>query len=328
MTNKYPLVSIIIPTYNRRQLLRRALTSALSQSYTNIEVIVIDDGSQDGTNEVITQINDPRVRYLWRQENRGIGFSRAEGIDNSIGEIIALLDSDDEWMDGKLKAQVELLVNHPEIDVLFGNFFNSNQKEGILHDGFEQTSKGFQDIGLYQIDKDCWVINKGFPEAMLQANFIATSSVVMRAEVIKSIGNFCQSLSGPEDFEFWWRAGVNRKVFGFTNQKKTIRFKNETSISGFSKLFLIRYLQALEYCETTAKQNNRRDLIKLIQRSRHTTWRGLIKEYALVGDRTNAWIAFKKSLAYGVSVRAFFLLVAAVVGPDFIRSVKKTKFLL
>lgn len=107
--SKMTLVSVIIPTYNREAVLPRAIRSVLSQDYTNIEVIVVDDCSTDGTQTVMSQFNDPRIRLITHEQNRGAGATRNTGIQAAKGEIIAFQDSDDEWLDGKLTRQIEVL---------------------------------------------------------------------------------------------------------------------------------------------------------------------------------------------------------------------------
>src|SRR5262245_47409787 len=94
------LVSVLVPTYNRSKLVRRAVESALAQSYRRLEVLVVDDGSSDDTRQVIEGM-DPRVRYI-RQANAGVSAARNRGIAEARGEFVAFLDSDDEWLPWKL----------------------------------------------------------------------------------------------------------------------------------------------------------------------------------------------------------------------------------
>jgi glycosyltransferase involved in cell wall biosynthesis len=105
--NNLPLVSVVIPTYNRSWIICRAIDSALAQTYTNIEVIVVDDGSTDDTQDKLRAYGN-RIRVL-TQANAGPSVARNRGIAAASGEIIACLDSDDYWLPGKLAAQVEAL---------------------------------------------------------------------------------------------------------------------------------------------------------------------------------------------------------------------------
>lgn len=106
MTNTVPLVSVIIPTYNRAHLISRSIQSVLNQTFKDIELIVVDDGSKDNTDEIIQAIDDPRVIYLKHQTNRGVSAARNTGIKAARGEFIAFQDSDDEWLPNKLEKQL------------------------------------------------------------------------------------------------------------------------------------------------------------------------------------------------------------------------------
>lgn len=131
-----PLISVIIPVYNGEQFLHETLDSVFAQTYTNIEVIVIDDGSTDKSAEIIKRY--PAVRYI-PQENRGVGKARNTGIKSSSGDYIALLDQDDLWLPEKLKIQVEIALR--------------NQKSGIFFcDGVMFSSDGL--ISSHLLDQD------------------------------------------------------------------------------------------------------------------------------------------------------------------------------
>ena len=112
-----PLVTVIIPTYNRAKTIERSINSVLSQSYSNLELIVVDDGSSDNTKSVVENIDDSRVRYIW-QNNSGACAARNNGINNARGEYIAFNDSDDTWKPNKLEKQLEV-VTKTGADVVF-----------------------------------------------------------------------------------------------------------------------------------------------------------------------------------------------------------------
>ncbi len=99
-------VSVIIPTYNRAAVIARAITSVLAQDYTPLEIIVVDDASTDDTQRVVERFGDARIRYIVRSENRGAAAARNTGIRAARGAFIAFLDSDDEYLPGRLSAQV------------------------------------------------------------------------------------------------------------------------------------------------------------------------------------------------------------------------------
>lgn len=115
-----PKVSVIIPAYNRAHCIQRAIQSVQSQTYKDLEIIVIDDGSTDNTGEIVKSIPDDRIRYICCETNRGAGAARNEGMKTAKGSYIAFLDSDDEWLPEKLARQVESMDSKPsEIGICF-----------------------------------------------------------------------------------------------------------------------------------------------------------------------------------------------------------------
>jgi glycosyltransferase involved in cell wall biosynthesis len=107
------LVSVVLPTYNRRRVLGRAVFSVLGQTYRNLELIVVDDGSTDGTEDFVAAVDDPRVHFVGKQHREGVARARNDGIRMARGELIAFQDSDDEWLATKLERQVALLGSSP-----------------------------------------------------------------------------------------------------------------------------------------------------------------------------------------------------------------------
>src|SRR3989442_437688 len=101
-------VSVIIPTYNRAEFLGLALTSVLNQTFQDFEILIIDDNSQDSTQEVVTNFGDERIKYIRHDVNKRVAAARNTGVANSNGEYIAFLDDDDEWFPDKLQIQLDL----------------------------------------------------------------------------------------------------------------------------------------------------------------------------------------------------------------------------
>jgi glycosyltransferase involved in cell wall biosynthesis len=109
-----PLVSVIIPSYNERDTLSRALQSAIGQTHDSLEILIVDDGSTDGTEDLVKSFADPRIRYLRRDRKGGPAAARNTGITESKGNYIAFLDSDDEWMKEKIAVQIRALAETGE----------------------------------------------------------------------------------------------------------------------------------------------------------------------------------------------------------------------
>ena len=125
-------VSVIISTYNRANLLPRAVNSILAQTYTDFELIIVDDGSTDGTDEVILQFSDSRIRYVRHETNRGAAATRNTGIAHAKGEYIAFLDDDDECTPNRLADQVAVLDANPDVGMVYGWIEEMNDSTGTV----------------------------------------------------------------------------------------------------------------------------------------------------------------------------------------------------
>lgn len=129
------MISVIIPSYNRAETIRRSMDSVLNQSYRDIEVIVVDDCSTDGTLDVISGYTDNRLRCVRHKQNCGACAARNTGIEYARGEYIAFQDSDDEWFPDKLEKQIRALETS-DSDIVFCRYVkyeNGNECEGPLH---------------------------------------------------------------------------------------------------------------------------------------------------------------------------------------------------
>ena len=129
-----PRVSVIIPTYNRLDYVQEAIDSVLAQTYTDYELIVVDDGSTDGTGDTLKARYGDRIRYLW-QENQGWPAARNHGVSIAQGEYIAQLDSDDLWLPEKLVRQVPVLDACPEAVLVFSHVMQIDAEGGVEKQG-------------------------------------------------------------------------------------------------------------------------------------------------------------------------------------------------
>ena len=126
-----PKVSVIIPTYNRAHLIGRSIQSVLNQTYQDFEIIIVDDGSTDDTEDVIRNFNDSRIIYIRHKENKGPSAARNTGIKASKGEFIAFQDSDDEWFPEKLDKQIEAFEMNPGFGIIYTDMLRID-KEGAI----------------------------------------------------------------------------------------------------------------------------------------------------------------------------------------------------
>lgn len=191
--NSFPLFSVIIPTYNREHFLDAAISSVLDQTYDDFELIVVDDGSVDGTKQLVDKYKSRRVSYIY-QNNQGVSSARNSGIKKARGEYIAFLDSDDRWVSEKLERTVEYISQYPEV-----YFFHTEEdwyKNGRF---FPQKKKHKKPSGfVYQ--------------SMLPICCVSMSTAVVRRELIEDIGVFDEELIACEDYDFILRAAAQYQI--------------------------------------------------------------------------------------------------------------------
>ncbi len=201
-----PLVSVVIPTYNSAQYIGETLESVLSQDYPRLEVIVVDDGSTDNTTEVVQTFVLKGVTYLYQANSGGPSGPRNRGIQEARGRYIALIDSDDIMLPGKIERAVALLSQEPHLGLVFTNFVKFDEVQGQYPGAFLDTYEYFRNIPKKQVGESQYVMRADSAyDGLISENYIGTSSVVMPKEVFSQIGMFDESLSGPEDFDLWLR---------------------------------------------------------------------------------------------------------------------------
>lgn len=198
-----PQVSVIIPTFNRKELLVRALQSVLAQEDVLFEVWVIDDGSTDGTREMLEE-KFPSVNYFW-QENQGPSAARNRGIERARAHWIAFLDSDDEWTPEKLKTQLYYFEKYPACSIC--------QTEEIwIRNGVRvNPMKKHQKFGG-------WIYEKCLPLCI-----ISPSAVMIHKRLFGETGLFDESIPACEDYDLWLRVACRFQV-GLIEQACVIKY--------------------------------------------------------------------------------------------------------
>lgn len=198
--NYNPFVSIIIPAYNAEKYIARSLKSALDQTYKNIEIIVIDDGSIDKTAEIVKSFSDPRIRYLY-QENKNVGAARNYGIKESRGKYITFLDADDEYLPEKVAKEVEFLERHPEYKTVYCDTLQYfSEKQGVLF-----VRKGEHPSGDI------------FP-FLLRSSVINLNAIMIERKTLIAVGMFDERPHFPEDWELWLRLAKAGFSFGHIHE--------------------------------------------------------------------------------------------------------------
>lgn len=190
-----PTVSVIIPTWNRAATLPRAIDSVLGQTFGDFELLIVDDGSTDGTAGVVEAMNDPRIRLLRQPHNQGVGAARNRGLHEARGEFIAFLDSDDEWLPGKLQRQLDRFAELPA-DV------------GLIYTGVETiTADGRRSARRPALRGDV-------SRRLLLRNGIhgGGSNVMLRRSIAQQVGFFDEEIPAIEDYDYWLRAAQRCRV--------------------------------------------------------------------------------------------------------------------
>jgi glycosyltransferase involved in cell wall biosynthesis len=193
-----PLVSVVVPTYNRADLIGETIESILAQTLRELELIIVSDGSTDATESVVRACNDPRVVFIAQPNSGGPATPRNTGVRRARGKYVAFCDDDDLWRPQKLEKQVAVMEAQPDValtytgGVTFGDqdFFSKSQiRCAARHDHFGSLKYG---------------------------NFITNSSVVVRKSVLDSVGPFDvdRFMRGTEDYELWLRVARGRRLVG------------------------------------------------------------------------------------------------------------------
>ncbi len=198
-----PKVSIIIPTFNRLPMLKEAVDSVLAQDFEDFELIIVDDGSTDGTADKMIKYGG-RVKLLRHNDNRGVSAARNSGITHAKGKYIGFLDSDDLWVKGKLEIQVSFLDENPHYPLCYTD-------EIWIRKGKRVNPM------LKHTKYSGWIFEKCLPLCT-----ISPSSVMMRKTLFSRVGLFDEALPVCEDYDFWLRVSTRFPVF-FINKKMIIK---------------------------------------------------------------------------------------------------------
>lgn len=208
-----PTVSVVIPTYNSAPFVVRAVESALAQTIEDVEVLVIDDGSEDGTADALHPYLD-RIRYL-SQPNSGRSVARNHGIDLARGTYIAFLDADDWWHPNKLSQQTRIL--------------ESSRDTVLVHTGFRLVGPTGRMRLWTSTAENQEVIQPAFERLIFRNVIGSPSSVLVRRQPLLDVGGFNESLSGTEDWDLWLRLTVERPI-GYIDEPLTYYQLHDGSI--------------------------------------------------------------------------------------------------
>lgn len=197
MDKRLNLVSVIIPTFNSSRWIKEAIDSVLDQTYKNIEIIVVDDGSTDSTKKVLDNYIDKNQIYYYYINNSGPAAARNFGIKKSKGDLISFLDSDDLWIKDKIEKQLNFLTDNPEIDLLLTNIEVINAHGQTLY--FHKN----------KLPKETKQIIKAFFNSKIIMN---TPTILFKRHILEKVGGFDNSLRYREDHMFLMDIASSYKI--------------------------------------------------------------------------------------------------------------------
>lgn len=216
-----PLVSVVIPSYQHAAYVRRAVESVLEQTMEDIEVIVVDDGSTDGTPDIVARIHDPRLQLVRLAENRR-EHARNTGLSMARGRYVAFQNSDDEWLPHKLERQLEVMDNRPEVGAVFsavelidenGNPATDTWANGVFFDGREKR------------DSAEWL------RSFFYSNSLCIVSAMVRHDLLSRTGGFRPSMIQLSDYDMWVRLAAISELEVLTEPLARMRIDGHRNLS-------------------------------------------------------------------------------------------------
>jgi len=220
-----PFFSVIIPLYNKEQFITNTLKSVLNQTFTDFEVIIVNDGSTDNSLEKIAEFTDHRIQ-IYHQDNQGVSTARNKGIELAKAEYIAFLDADDIWKENHLQSFFDLIKKYPEAGLYCNRYEIKINKRKVIKTefDFENSFEG------YLTD---------FFKSSLINRVALTSAVCIPKHVYDKIGGFDEKITLGEDLEYWIRIALKYKVV--IGKKVTILYNYTKENKNISKLSIVKH---------------------------------------------------------------------------------------
>ena len=195
------MISIVIPLYNKKGLITRTLRSVINQTFQDFEIVIVDDGSTDGSVDVVKEINDSRIRII-SQENQGVSVARNTGIQEAKSDYVALLDADDEWFPDFLENLIDLIEKYPECQFFASKYELRDEKGGVIP------------IILNKIpfEGESGILSNYFEVATCSSPPLWSSTICFTKEAIRSVGGFPEGIKVGEDLLTWAKLACKYKI--------------------------------------------------------------------------------------------------------------------
>ena len=311
-----PRVSVIIPTYNYGHFLGEAIQSVLDQTFTDFEIIIVNDGSTDNTNEVAESFTDPRIRYIY-QENRGLSAARNTGIKASSGVYIATLDSDDMWLQQNLEIVVKRLDSHPDVGLVCSDLQVYDDATGAILGRFWYDKRSHSRVNPKKAARFAlqYLLHRGC--------FIAPQAILVRRTVFHEVGYFDESLRTHEDWDMAVRI-VQRFPIETIDIPLVINRKHGVSMqSNIERMYegaiivLNKAIHSYSLCSSDLKIVRRRLARTHFSYGKEMIVHGNIaagREKLLTTIRTNPW-----------HIRSYLYLAISLLGNNVISTIQSWK---
>lgn len=295
------LFSVVIPSYNREKVVVRAINSVLNQTFQDFEIIVVDDGSEDNTEGVVNSIADERIKYV-RQENAGACVARNTGVENSRGQYVSFLDSDDEWFPEMLEKQYELYKSDCDIGCVYSNL-------QVV------TIKG----EIYPFGKQFGVQGNCYAEVLRQGYMAPTSVLSAKRECFEKVGLFDVQLPASQDDDMcfklakYYKVGYIPYTMASLNVEQVNRISNNPKrvADGWWKLWNKYENDVAALCGNEVMQDH---------------FLNCAKRYAFLNDNNQKKEALRKYYKYGGRLTIkdrFFISKEGVLMRRFLLSLRK-----
>jgi len=212
-------VTIIIPTYNRARLLKRAMESVFAQTYRPLEMIIINDGGTDNTDKVIEEfrvLNDGGINLIYhKQKNHERSVARNSAIDKATGKYLCFLDDDDEFLPNKIERSVSFLSQHPDVDLVFSNAYMEENGHTVMRRSLK--AEGMKDHTQDEVIK-----------RLCKGNFIPITNVLIKTSAVKA-NKFNPKYSTHEDYELWLRLATKIR-FDWVDEPLSLIHRHEIKV--------------------------------------------------------------------------------------------------
>ena len=309
-------ISAVIPAYNSADFIAAAIDSILKQTHPVTEIIVVDDGSVDNTEQIVQRFPD-HVRY-YKQANQGPSAARNQGIKMACGEWIAFLDADDQWTPEKIEKQLATLAQYPALQLIAGDMAEIDDSNELLTPSVlakHQLLQGFQALDGQPVAQAL--------AALIRKNFIPTGTVLVRRDVVLAAGLFNESIRFGEDLELWAKIAAQHAITCLPEilMLRRLHGNNATQLTGRMLTDLVKVMQSLREtipAELT-QQGLNPDLLVANSYADLGYW------YFTLNDYGKARSALRSSLQAAINRRAALYLLSAYLPPGLVAGIKSIK---